>query len=154
MPAVVSIITPLFNAEKYIHKTYDSVQSQTTNNWEWIVVDDGSSDSSYEIVREFAIHDKRISISKRERDPKSASTCRNIGLQKATGDYVVFLDADDILAPNCLQERIDFFEENPENDFCVFSSASFVEEEGEIRIVKELQANQELLDSPVILLQF
>jgi glycosyltransferase involved in cell wall biosynthesis len=119
-PALVSVIIPLFNRLSLIEETLQSVSDQTYGNWEVIVVDDGSTDGSYELVKELAESEPRIKLFQRDREPKGAPVCRNIGIAKSSGNYLIFLDSDDILAPFCLQQRTDFFRQYPNNDFLVF----------------------------------
>jgi len=96
-----------------------------------IIVDDGSTDSSCEIAVRYARKDSRIKLYKRERLPKGGSTCRNIGLEHACGKYVIFLDSDDVLAKNCLGNRVQVMEANPQWDACIFKMAMFYEQIGD-----------------------
>lgn len=146
MSELVSIITPLFNAEKYILKTYASIVAQSYVNWEWVVVDDGSSDKSYQMVASLANKDPRIKLFKRNRLPQNASTCRNIGVENSLGSYFVFLDADDLLVSTCLTNRVQVMEQFPEIDFGVFRTFSFKEENGDVVLVRELIPNNDLSD--------
>ncbi len=104
---IISIIVPNYNNEKYIEETLNSVLNQKSPNWECIIVDDGSTDSSPEIARAFVKKDKRFKYIERSRLPKNANTCRNIGAVNSKGDYLMFLDSDDKLLPNCIKSRID-----------------------------------------------
>jgi glycosyltransferase involved in cell wall biosynthesis len=122
-----SIITPNYNRANYISETLQSVTNQTYDNWECIVVDDGSTDDSLEIIKSFCEKDKRIKLFHRDRDPKGAGTCRNIGLENSNAEYVIFLDSDDIIATYCLQRRIKIIEENPGLDYAVFPMLIFDE---------------------------
>lgn len=121
---LVSVIIPFFNAEEYISETILSVLGQTHTNVEIICVDDGSNDKSVEIINEIADKDHRVRLLKRERLPKSGSTCRNIGVFNASGEYVIFLDADDVLAFDCIENRLKIIE-GSSYDFVVFPMASF-----------------------------
>ena len=121
----VSVILPLYNRIALVEKTIKSVQSQTYPYWEAIVVDDGSTDGSYELVEKINHQDKRIRLAKRSREPKGAPTCRNIGATLASGDYLIFLDSDDLLAPLCLEQRIAAFQQFPDYDFLVFPMLMF-----------------------------
>ena len=126
--AKVSIITPLFNRAHILHETANSVMAQTHDDWEWIVVDDGSNDDGPEMVRQWAAADPRIQLHIRDRAPKGACTCRNIGASASTGEFLIFLDSDDLLTSFCLEQRLEhhgqcagvvpyfqtaIFEENP-----------------------------------------
>ncbi len=117
----VSIITPSFNSVHYIRETYHSIYSQTYTKWEWLIIDDGSNDNSIEIIQTFSKKDPRIKLFKRKSINKGASVCRNIGIDKSTGDFLVFLDADDLLAFECLENRLKLIDKYyPNLDFAVF----------------------------------
>ena len=100
---VVSVIIPMYNKEKNIARTIDSVLAQDYPWWELVVVDDGSSDGSVSVVERY--EDARIRLFRKENGGVSAA--RNYGVQKATGEYVVYLDADDSLMPSCLLTLLD-----------------------------------------------
>lgn len=91
--SLISIIVPIFKAEKYLNKCIDSVLEQTYTNWELILVDDGSPDGSAVICRSYVESDKRIRFFQQEN--KGASAARNRGIDLAKGDYLAFLDSDD-----------------------------------------------------------
>ncbi len=97
----VSVIIPIFNVEKYIEACLNSVIHQTLKEVEIICVNDGTTDHSMEIVDKKAAWDKRICIV--ERENKGLSAARNEGLKLATGEYVIFLDSDDVLKENALE---------------------------------------------------
>ena len=90
----VSIIIPLYNSEAYIAQTIDSCLAQTHDNIEIIVIENGSTDQGYQVVK--SIDDKRLSVF--QITTPNAAAARNYGYQKATGTYVMFLDADDVMA--------------------------------------------------------
>jgi len=123
MKPLVSIIIPCFNREVLIKRALESVLSQTYSNWECLIVDDGSSDGTLEVLERYSKRDSRILYQLRERLPKGAPTCRNIGLNKSRGSYVIFLDSDDYLLPHCLKQRVEAIKSCPENDFWVFPMA-------------------------------
>lgn len=108
---LVSIITPFYNAKNFFEQTFKSVMSQTEPHWEWIIVDDCSTDGSLELAKQLAGDDKRIVFEKTQRN-SGTSAARNIGLEKATGKYVLFLDSDDLLDQTFLSEQIAFIEAN------------------------------------------
>jgi glycosyltransferase involved in cell wall biosynthesis len=120
MMPTVTIIIPTYNRVHTILKALNSIIEQTYSKWECIVVDDGSSDMSLELLEEFHNRDARITYHKRNRKPKGAPTCRNIGLENAKGDYVIFLDSDDYLMPFCLQQRVEQIQTHQDHDFLVF----------------------------------
>jgi len=124
---LISIIVPSFNRADLIGETLNSVFSQTYQKWECIIVDDGSSDNTIDIINSFIEKDNRFSFIKRNRLPKGAPTCRNIGLDFSNGEFIIYLDSDDILAPYCLEQRINKFSVHFDMDFLVFKSLLFVD---------------------------
>lgn len=122
---LVSVIIPLYNRISLITETLQSIQKQAYQNWEAIVIDDGSTDGSFELVEEHCGKEKRIKLFRRNHEPKGASTCRNIGIQKSEGELIVFLDSDDLMAESCIERRVSYFEKYPDNDFLVFQSILF-----------------------------
>ncbi len=109
MNQLVSIIIPCYNAEKYIAETIQSVLDQTYQNWELIIVDDGSKDSSSKIVSNF-LNDNRISFY--HQINSGVSSARNNGFTKAYGKYITFLDADDVWLKDNLEEKISYLKDN------------------------------------------
>lgn len=122
---LVSIIIPVYNTEKYVEEAIGSAICQTYQNLEIIIVDDGSTDKSIAIVEKTIANNSKAKLLFRNREPKGASTCRNIGIKSAKGDYVIFLDADDVLAPHCLEQRVQIFSKQSDLDFCVFLMKQF-----------------------------
>ncbi|HEY9178968.1 MAG TPA: glycosyltransferase family A protein [Flavipsychrobacter sp.] len=142
----VSIITPSYNRAYIIHETAQSIFNQTYENWEWVIVDDGSTDNSWDVLQSFAEKDKRVKIFKRDRDPKGACVCRNIGVERCSGDYVMFLDTDDVLAPYCLEQRVKAMENEPECDFVIFPMLLFKEELNDLNLLWNIdKAEDDLL---------
>lgn len=106
MNPLVSIIIPNYNSEPFLEACLDSVLNQTYKNWECIIVDDGSTDSTVDLTCSYIENDNRFKLYFRNRLPKGAPTCRNIGITKAKGDYIMFLDADDIIKENKIESQI------------------------------------------------
>lgn len=117
----VSVIIPVYNRENFLPICINSLISQTYSNWEAIVVDDGSTDSSKEIISHYADIDKRVKLFERQQLPKGASTCRNIGIEKAKGEFVMFLDSDDYLDKGCIENRVKILLQNLNYEFIVFN---------------------------------
>lgn len=107
MEQLVSIITPNYNCAQFIEQTIQSVVNQTYKNWEWIIVDDCSTDNSVEIIQDHCKQDSRIKLIKSESN-SGPSKCRNKGIQLATGRYLTFIDSDDIWLPDFLNTSIAF----------------------------------------------
>ena len=107
----VSIITPTFNSERFIAETILSVQAQTYQDWEMIIVDDCSTDRTAEIVASFQEKDSRIKYFYNTTNKGSAFS-RNLALQKAKGKWIAFLDSDDLWHPEKLEKQIEFMTKN------------------------------------------
>ena len=111
---LVSIVVPVYNAERYLKDTLQTVLDQTYEKWELLLVDDCSTDTSVEIIKTYK--DKRIKLILQEKNSGAAVT-RNRGIVEATGEYIAFLDADDIWMQNKLKNQIQFMKEKK----CSFS---------------------------------
>ena len=109
--SLVSVITPSYNAEKFISATIESVRTQTYTNWEMIIVDDCSKDTTREILKEYAELDPRIKPIFLEEN-SGAAVARNTALKAAQGDYVAFLDSDDLWVLDKLEKQLAFMQEN------------------------------------------
>jgi glycosyltransferase involved in cell wall biosynthesis len=107
--ATVSIVIPLYNKGFIISETLDSVLAQTFADFEVVIVNDGSTDSSFEIVSQFS--DERILLIQQEN--KGAAAARNLGIEKATSNLIAFLDADDFWYPNHLEELVKLYTDFP-----------------------------------------
>ena len=137
---LVSVITPLFNSEKYIAKTIKSIASQTYENWELIVVDDASKDSSATIVEQFAEEDSRILLKKLDSN-KGAAYCRNLATELSKGVFISFLDADDLWHPEKLERQIGFMQVHD----CAVSFTSYVHMDAEGNLLgKRIKAMETL----------
>lgn len=125
---LVSIICPLYNKHRYIKEAIDSLLAQTYANWEMIIVDDGSTDGSYELAKKLCSSDQRIQLFKRSdfNQEKGGSVCRNIGASLAKGDFFLFLDADDILSTNCLQNRLTKISRDSKYGVFIFRDGTFI----------------------------
>lgn len=120
-----SIIIPSYNKANFISETIDSVINQSFSNWELIIVDDGSTDNSITIIEEYCAQNSKIQLYKRQSLPKGGSACRNIGLSKAKGHFILFLDADDLLKSNCLEKRLLKIKDFNTSNLWVFSIGTF-----------------------------
>lgn len=122
----LSIVMPVFNHPRELEVMVDSILSNTYGDWELLAVDDGSQSDTIEMLEQYASHDSRVRFVRRNRNPKGAQTCRNIGLDLARGEYVVFFDSDDYVASYCLGRRVEELNAHPEYDFMVFPNGVFV----------------------------
>ena len=107
---MVSIILPVFSAERFLPQCLDSILRQTYQNWELIAVDDGSKDGSMEILKSYEKRDHRIHIISKENE--GVSIARNIALEHAHGDYIYFVDSDDIVMPEGLMILVKAMDSN------------------------------------------
>ncbi len=128
----VSVIIPVYNVEKYLRQNLESVANQTLKDIEIICVDDGSTDSSFEIVKEFAEKDSRFVPVQQANG--GAGAARNNGLRRAKGKYLSFLDSDDFFEPNMLEEAYNKAEAI-KADFVVFQSDQYFEDTNEYKNV-------------------
>lgn len=108
---LVSIITPCYNSIDYIFDTIHSVEMQTYSNWEMIIVDDCSSDGSYEKLQKYCKKQNKIKLF-RNKSNEGAAASRNKALCEAKGRWIAFLDSDDIWKPEKLEKQIEFMERN------------------------------------------
>jgi glycosyltransferase involved in cell wall biosynthesis len=124
----ISIIIPVWNREKLVKETLDSILAQTFQDWECLVVDDQSTDNTYEIIKEYADRDSRIKVFQRPNNrPKSHPTCRNIGYENSTGELIQTFDSDDLLAPQFFETVIRLMEENPDAEYGLCPNGTFVD---------------------------
>ncbi len=126
----VSIIIPVYNAEKYIEECLDSLLRQTYPNFEIICVDDGSQDRSLEILREYEEQDSRISVL--TQNNQYAGVARNVGMEQAKGKYLLFLDADDFFCEDMLEQAVREAEKNG-TEILVFDAYRYDELRKEVK---------------------
>ena len=124
---LVSIIIPTYNRAHLIGETLDSVLSQAYTNWECIVVDDGSSDDTNEIMKIYCESDVRFQYHKRPEDrPKGANASRNYGFELSKGSYINWFDSDDIMHPDKIKLQVDALNTNV-FDYCIDKYINFVD---------------------------
>ena len=119
----ISIIMPVFNGEKTISNSIQSVLNQTYKNWELILIDDGSSDQTISIIQSYIHQDSRI-IFLQNRQNLGVSYTRNKGIAKSSGNWIAFLDSDDQWHPDKLKKQVRVIERNPKVDL-VYTGSSF-----------------------------
>ena len=112
----VSIIIPAYNAERFIAETIQSVVHQTYTNWELLIIDDGSKDNTAQIVKSF-LNDNRIKYFFQKNSGVSAA--RNLGMSYSSGNYLAFLDADDLWEKENLEKKIKFLDSNPDSGMVI-----------------------------------
>jgi teichuronic acid biosynthesis glycosyltransferase TuaG len=143
---LVSIITPVFNSERFIEETIDSVLGQTCVNWELILVDDCSTDQTPELIKNYIQMDKRIRYIRLERN-MGAAAARNRGLEAASGRYVAFIDADDLWMPDKLIKQLTLMKEK--NVGFTFTAIEMIDEND--NIVKAKRAVVPVIDYKFLL---
>jgi GT2 family glycosyltransferase len=119
----VSVIIAHYERLDLLRETLASLAAQTVEDWEALVVDDGSTEAVWRGLRE--LQGPRVRALRRHAGPKGPNTCRNLGLAHARGQYVVFLDSDDVLAPWCLEQRLSVAADRPGYAFWVFPAILF-----------------------------
>ena len=117
---VVSIIVPVYNTAAYVARCIESVQAQTYPNWELILADDGSTDDSLAICQQYATQDNRIRVLSLPHRKQAAA--RNSAFQYAIGEYLMYVDADDYILPDCLEKTVHAI---GDKDVLQFQSRSF-----------------------------
>jgi len=128
---LISIIIPVYNRASIIGETIISIQKQTYKNWECIIVDDGSDDTTIEIVTAFAKADTRIKLFKRpENLIKGANACRNYGFKKSKGAYINWFDSDDIMFETHIEEKVLAIEKDESIELCACENQNFYENNG------------------------
>jgi teichuronic acid biosynthesis glycosyltransferase TuaG len=125
----VSIITPVYNAKKFLRRLFDNVSSQTHQNYEHILVDDGSIDGGYELIQKLSLGDPRVKVIRVEKNIGVVGA-RNLALKMAKGDFLAFLDADDLWLPNKLSVQLDFMRQN--NIAISFTDYRYISQDGQL----------------------
>lgn len=124
MTDLISIIIPVYNQEKFLAETLNSVVNQSYSNWECILVNDGSIDNSVEVINKFVVQDNRFHFINSEN--RGVSHARNLALMQIKGDFIMFLDGDDLIHPEKLQKNIISFQKNEKFDI-LFNHTNYFE---------------------------
>ena len=124
-PGLVSVVIPMYNAESFVAETIESVLGQTYAAWELVVVDDGSTDRSSQVVEGF-LEEQRVRYLRQPN--QGVSSARNLGLSVTSGEFVSFLDADDLWLPDNLLFKVDYLQRNPERGV-VHADVAIVDEQ-------------------------
>ena len=120
---MISVIIPTYNYARFIGETLECLRAQTYQNWECSIVDDGSTDDTAEVVPDFIKRDSRFKFV-RQRNAKQAAA-KNNGLQNSTGEYIQFLDADDLIEPQKFEKQVAYLEAHPDVDIVYGSMRYF-----------------------------
>jgi glycosyltransferase involved in cell wall biosynthesis len=135
----ISIIIPVYNREHLIGETLDSILTQTFTNWECILVDDHSTDTTVAVLKTYAEKDTRFRCAIRPEDrPKGANACRNYGLELSKGSLIQWFDSDDIMLPDFLNSKFKAFEESTD---CVISKCVDLHDSGNRTPIMQYENN-------------
>lgn len=134
---LVTVIVPVYNVEQYLRKCIESIMSQSYTNLEIILVDDGATDSSGSICDEYKDKDKRIKVI--HKNNGGLSSARNAGLQVATGDYISYVDSDDYIQKNFIEELINLCLLSDKGFACINFQEFIVEEKEDVRRENDVQ---------------
>lgn len=126
--ALVSIVMPAYNCEKYVVEAINSILAQTYRNWELLVLDDGSKDNTLRIIEEFSQKDSRIKALPNGKN-MGVSATRNRGIELASGEWIAFLDSDDMWKPEKLEKQFEIVEKEAAE--FIFTGSSYINEVGE-----------------------
>ena len=144
---LVSIIIPSYNRAHLIGETLDSVLAQTYQNWECIVVDDGSTDATASVVAAYLKKDARFQYHQRpENRSKGGNAARNYGLEISRGNFLFFLDSDDLLTLDCITNRVFVTIENENYNFYVFQSLLFDKVKDDLKIIPNVLSKEGVSD--------
>lgn len=124
---LISVVMPVYNAEKYIGQAIESVKKQTYHEWELIIVDDCSHDRSLEIAKAYEKIDSRIHVEQLEKN-SGVAVARNYGIKKANGEYIALLDSDDIWVDDKLEKQLEIANLSKAN--IIYCSYDFIDENG------------------------
>ncbi|MBQ7933786.1 MAG: glycosyltransferase family 2 protein, partial [Lachnospiraceae bacterium] len=148
MNDLVSIIVPVYNVEKFIRKTMDTVRAQTYEQWELLLIEDGSTDNTVEVIESYLQEsgEGRIRLI-RLPENAGAAGARNVGMEQSKGRYVTYLDADDLWRPEKLKHQLEFM--SLENCAFSYTGYEFADENGQglgkiVRVPHELKYREAL----------
>lgn len=126
----ISIIVPIYNGEKYLEQCLDSLLNQTYQNVEILVVNDGSTDSTDRILKKYEKRDSRIVVLNQKN--QGTGMARNLGIDKATGTFLTFVDSDDYLLEECIEKVVETIEETPEVSLVNWKNETFIGDSTEL----------------------
>ena len=148
----ISIVTPAYNCEKYLEEAVNSVLAQSFEDWELLIIDDCSKDATWLRMQTLAKQDNRIRIFQNRQNSGSAAT-RNNGIRQARGEWIAFLDSDDLWRPEKLERQMSVLRKHPDASF-LFTGSAFIEDDGmtiaHVLHVPEQVSRKKLLKQNVI----
>ena len=144
----LTVIAPVYNVEKYLRSFIESVLNQDFQDYEFILVDDGSPDNSGKICDEYAEKDKRIKVIHKVNG--GVDSARNRGMEEATGDYFYFADSDDALLAGCLSTLVYGMQQSPTNELAIggylYSRDGKIEEKADLQITERNYTREEVME--------
>jgi glycosyltransferase involved in cell wall biosynthesis len=144
---LVSILIPNYNKALYLRETLDSVIAQTYTHWECIIVDDHSTDNSWEILEEYVARDSRFIIYKRPLNRKAGgNAARNYAFEVSQGEYINWLDSDDLLVQNTIEEKLKILNSNPNLDFVFGDIRKYHSKGKELEIISKIRLSDKNID--------
>ena len=144
---ILTVLMPVYNAEKFLDESIGSILNQTYSDFEFVILDDASTDSSLKIIKNYAKKDKRIKVLTNKTNQKQAK-CRNRLLKNSKTEFIAWMDADDISLPVRLQTQVDFLKQNPSVDV-VSSRVSFFGDKAHLRREFLFNSQEFLLDRQI-----
>lgn len=141
---LISVIMPLYNAEQFVGESIENILGQTVGDFELIVIDDASTDTSYDIANRYAAKDTRIHLMRNKVNHGAAYT-RNRGLEAARGNFITFMDADDRCSPERFARQIAFFGQHPQIDLCGSYYTMFGPGDAREQKIQEPLSHEEIL---------
>ncbi|GER59698.1 hypothetical protein ULMA_18060 [Patiriisocius marinus] len=137
---IISIIIPTFNRGNVLAETLKSFQEQTYINWECLLVDDGSTDQTVQVIKDFVKKDLRFQLHSRPVNrPKGANACRNYGFEISKGDFVNWFDSDDLATPTFLEQRLELLQKDASLDMAACYATYFYEDDTPSKKQKKLK---------------
>lgn len=127
----VTVIVPVYNAEKYLSETIESILKQTFDDFELLLVNHASTDSSFHIMQKYKMQDNRIQVIELNVNKGGPAYARNEGIKLAQGEFIAFIDSDDVWEEKKLEKQIEFFSQNKDIDI-VHTLANIINEDGEV----------------------
>ncbi len=140
----ISVIMPLYNAEKFVAESIESILGQTFQDFELIIINDCSTDNSWEVACSYAKQDSRIHLLQNETNQGAADT-RNRGLDIAQGDFITFMDADDLIAAERFERLLAYFNQHPEVDLCGTYYAIFHNNKASAQLVRTPISHEQIV---------
>lgn len=141
---MISVVMPVYNAEKYVAEAVESILQQTYTDFEFIIIDDCSTDNSYGILQTYAAKDIRIRLFKNDVNNKLPKTL-NFGIAQSNGKYIARMDADDISLPERFAKQVEFMESHPEIGVCGTWIKEFIDENKQITRMVEYPVEHKLI---------